>query len=83
MHATAISQTEFRGVSCRRCGKPIRLSASFLKREDAIKQDESGRKSKVFSARCRRCHAEGIYEMGQIVDIPLLPHRHAAGPYAE
>jgi len=77
MHSTYI-QTEFRGVPCRRCGKPIRLSAAFLMREEIVKLEESGRQlsSKVFSARCRRCHAEGIYEMSQIVNFPVLPHGH-------
>jgi len=70
MNATAI-QTEFRGVSCRRCGKPIRLSASLLKREAALRSAESGQElsSRVFLARCRRCHAEAIFALGQIADF--------------
>ena len=63
-----------RGVFCRHCGKPIHLSASFLKRETAIKQNESelvdGLYSKTFLARCRRCHREAIYSLAQIVDFP-------------
>jgi len=67
MHATAI-QTEFRGVSCRRCGKPIRLSASLLKREAALKGAEPSQElsSRVFPARCRRCHAEAVFALDQI-----------------
>ena len=76
----SVTQTQSRGVSCKRCGKPIRLSASFLKREEAVRQDESRQKlsSKVFSARCRRCPMESIYELSQIVDFPLVPHDHHA-----
>jgi hypothetical protein len=74
MQAAAI-QSRFRGVSCLHCGKPVRLSASFVKREAAIKQDEKTMSqdclcSKVFPARCRVCHAEAIYTLSQIVDFP-------------
>ena len=70
MHATAI-QAEFRGVSCRRCGKPIRLSASLLKREAALRSAEASQElsSRVFPARCRRCHAEAIFALDQIADF--------------
>jgi len=70
MHATA-TRTKFRGVSCRRCGKPIRLSASLLKREAALKGAEPSQdlSSRVFPARCRRCHAEAIFALGQIADF--------------
>jgi len=70
MHATG-TQTTFRGVSCRRCGEPIRLSASLLTREAALKAEPSHNlRSKVFPARCRRCHAEAIFTLGQIADFP-------------
>ena len=70
MHATAI-QTEFRGVSCRRCGKPIRLSASLLNREAALRSAKSGQElsSRVFPARCRRCYAEAVFALDQIADF--------------
>lgn len=61
-----------RGVPCRYCGKPIRLSASILKRETKMKNDIEDPKrlqSKVFPARCRSCRAEGIYTLDQIVDL--------------
>ena len=63
-----------RGVFCRHCGKPIHLSASLLRRETAIKQNEAQLAdelySKTFLARCRRCHREAIYSLAQIVDFP-------------
>jgi hypothetical protein len=69
MHATA--QTTFRGVSCRRCGKPIRLSASLLKRETGLNGTEpsDNLSSKVFPARCRLCHAEAIFTLSEIADF--------------
>jgi hypothetical protein len=71
MYAAAI-HANFRGVSCRYCGKPIRLSESFIKRATAIKQDEPENelRSRVFPARCRQCHWEAIYALGQIVEFP-------------
>lgn len=73
MHA-ATTRAKCRGIYCRYCGKPIRLSASFIKRERAIKQNEPSftqeLSSSVFSARCRGCHEEAIYTLSQIVDFP-------------
>jgi hypothetical protein len=70
----AVSQPIFRGVSCLHCGKPVRLSASFIRRETAIKQNEQSLNqelcSRVFPARCRACHAEAIYTLSQVVDFP-------------
>jgi len=72
MHATAI-QAKFRGVSCKRCGMPIRLSAAMLKREAALKGAGPSQRqelsSRVFQARCRRCHAEAIFTLVQIADF--------------
>jgi len=51
-----------RGVFCRSCGKPIRMSHSFIKREITIKQDAREPATnlflRVFLARCRTCHVE-------------------------
>jgi hypothetical protein len=73
MHSAAI-QAKARGVYCRYCGKPIWLSATFLKRETAIKQNEQTSmqefSSRVFPARCRICHEEAIYTLSQILDFP-------------
>jgi len=73
MHTAAI-QAKARGVYCRYCGKPIWLSATFLKRETTIKQNEQTSmqefSSRVFPARCRICHEEAIYTLSQILDFP-------------
>jgi hypothetical protein len=71
MQAVAI-HTEILGVSCKFCGKPIRLSKSFLKRKAAINWDAGAQEltTRVFSARCRCCHHEAIYEMDQIGNLP-------------
>jgi hypothetical protein len=69
--AAATSPIMFRGVACRYCGKPIRLSASLLKRatpDDA--NEQGGLASKVFSARCRRCHNEGVFTLADIQGFP-------------
>jgi hypothetical protein len=72
MQAAAPAKT--RVVPCRHCGKPIRLSHAFIQRESAIKQDQQPNpdeqlQSRVFPARCRSCHTEGIYSLSQIVDL--------------
>jgi len=66
--------TVFRGVPCRYCAKPIRLTSPFIKRELSIKQDEAGDQqlsSRVFAKRCRDCLKEAIYNLDQIVDFPV------------
>ena len=71
MHAAAQSHARSRGVICNSCGKPIPLSASFLKRELTIKNETNlaDLASKVFPLRCRACRVEAIYSLGQIVDF--------------
>jgi hypothetical protein len=67
----ATSPIMFRGVACRYCGKPIRLSASLLKRATADDANEQGGlASKVFSARCRRYHNEGVFTLADIQGFP-------------
>jgi hypothetical protein len=79
MQAASVHES-FRGVSCRYCGKPVRLSATFLKRESKIKETEPSSTqelhSKVFPARCRRCHGEAIYSLSQIADFPAGVSHH-------
>ena len=69
----AANPSKLRGVYCRFCDKPIPLSASFIKRETAIKQKEQTSiqefSSRVFAARCRSCHEEAIYTLSQILDF--------------
>lgn len=66
-------RAKIRGISCQYCGSPIRLSVAILKREMTIKQDEGsfGQElySRVFAARCRVCHQEGIYNLNQIAEV--------------
>jgi cytochrome c5 len=72
MQSAAI-QIRNRGVSCRHCGKPIRLSDSLLRRETQPTKDQplsdQQLQTKVFPARCRACHAEAIYTVDQIIDL--------------
>jgi thymidine kinase len=69
-----VDSVEVRGVYCRFCAKPIRLSASFIKRERAIERNEQASilelSSRVFAARCRSCHEEAIYTLSQVLDFP-------------
>jgi hypothetical protein len=63
----------FRGVICRYCGRPMRLSSLFIKREMAIKHDDTKIEllhSKVFPKRCRNCLKEGLYNLEQIGEFP-------------
>ncbi len=64
---------KIRGISCRNCGRAIKLSLAILSRETIIKQDELsfGQElhSRVFAARCRDCREEGIYSLNQVIDI--------------
>jgi hypothetical protein len=78
MHA-ALVRSEFRGVTCRYCDKPIKLSESFIVRQTSIRRgDDSSRQqlySRVFAVRCRSCHGEAIYSVGQIAEFPESPSR--------
>ena len=66
-------QQKFRGVSCCHCGRPIRLPASILRREDLFRQNEPDPTqqwcSKVFPHRCKMCRGEAIYSLDQILDF--------------
>ena len=66
--------TVFRGVPCRYCSKPIRLTSPFIQREVSIKNDDARVQelsSRVFAKRCRSCLKEAIYNLDQIIDFPL------------
>ena len=58
-------------VYCRFCGTVVGLSRAFVTRKVAKKQTErtSVRElsSRLFRARCRSCHEEAIYTLGQII----------------
>ena len=64
----------FRGITCRYCAKPIRLTSPFIKREMTIKHDDARVQelsSRVFAKRCRNCLKEAIYSLDQITDFLL------------
>jgi hypothetical protein len=64
----------FRGVICRFCDKPIRLTSPFVKGEMSVKHDDAKLPeltSRVFSKRCRYCLKETVYSLDQIVDFHL------------
>jgi cytochrome c5 len=73
MYAIAMQEEKRRGVHCKHCGKAVRLSHSLVRREEAIKQNESAvhqdLQSRVFPVRCKMCHSESIYSVNQIVDL--------------
>jgi ribosomal protein S27E len=72
MQTAATHAKPRRGVICRHCGKPIRLSATLLKRELNITIAptlDPALYSRVFPVRCRHCHKEAIYALDQIADL--------------
>ncbi len=77
MPADSIAQ-HFRGVHCRRCGKPVRVPALVIKKESAshIEHDANDMEynliSRVFVLRCHSCCKESIYAINQIVDFSMI-----------
>lgn len=73
------SDQHFRGVHCRRCGKPVRVPALVIKKESAshVDHDASDMQynliSRVFVLRCHACRKESIYAINQIVDFSFIP----------
>ena len=56
----------FRGLTCRYCAKPIRLTSPFIKKEMTIEYDDvrvQELSSRVFAKRCRNCLKEAIYAL--------------------
>ena len=72
MHAAIVPAT-FRGVVCRRCGKPIRVRQAILNRENSLNHSDPGFAqewcSRTFSHRCKACGAEAVYALQQISDF--------------
>lgn len=72
----------FRGVHCRRCGKPVRVPALVMKNESASLAQTSEDTpqyrltSQVFVLRCRSCHKESVYSINQIEDFAFVPPPH-------
>jgi hypothetical protein len=74
----------FRGVKCRRCGKPVRLPALVARRESAAHDYHEADDlefhlvSQVFVLRCHSCRKESIYAINQIVDCAFVPSSDVA-----
>jgi hypothetical protein len=78
MSVESIAQ-HFRGVKCRRCGKPVRVPALVAKKESAAHEQhapddmEFHLVSQVFVLRCHSCRKESIYAINQIADFSFVP----------
>ncbi len=78
MSVESIAQ-HFRGVHCRRCGKPVQVPALVAKKESAAHHQfapddaEFHLISQVFVLRCHSCRKESIYAINQIVDFSFVP----------
>jgi hypothetical protein len=87
MSAEAIAQN-FRGVHCRRCGKPVRVPDLVTKRESASRMHHDSDDmeyhlvSQVFVLRCRSCQKESIYAINQIVDCAFTQVPPSSGAKA-
>jgi hypothetical protein len=85
MSAAAVASEHFRGVLCRRCGKPVRVPEMVSKRESAshLPHDSEDTQyhlvSRVFVLRCRACQKESIYAINQIVDCAFTQVSAASG----
>lgn len=72
----------FRGVHCRRCGKPVRVPALVVKKESASLGEHDANDteytliSKVFVLRCHSCRKESVYAINQIEDFCHVPSQN-------
>ncbi len=86
MSAAAVAPQHFRGVLCRRCGKPVRIPEMVSKRESAShlphESDDTQYHlvSQVFVLRCRSCQKESVYAINQIVDCAFTQVSQPSGP---
>ncbi len=77
MPTTQPAAESFLGVSCRRCGKPVRVpdriasSDSPSRPHNGPMDVENHFASRVFILRCRSCQKESIYAVNEIVDFSL------------
>ncbi len=83
MSVETIAQ-QFRGVKCRRCGKPVRLPALVARKESASHDQHAAEQmefqlvSQVFVLRCHSCRKESIYAINQIMDFPFVAAKELA-----
>jgi hypothetical protein len=71
--------SQFRGVLCRHCGKPVRVPKIVLRKDSENHGHRTSEDShfqlisRVFVLRCRSCEKESIYGIDQIVDCTFAP----------
>ena len=65
---TTATGSTFRGVICKHCGKPVRLSLALLKRKETNPEAELF--TKVLPARCKSCRRESLYSLEEIIEFP-------------
>lgn len=87
MSAEAVIQ-HFRGVLCCRCGKPVRVPGTVLKKDTESRGTHEADDmdfhliSRVFVLRCRSCEKESVYAINQIVDCAFSPPSAESFKYA-
>ena len=64
----ATTGTMFRGVTCKHCRKPIRLSVAVLNRKQQNLPPDLV--TKVFPGRCKSCRREALYSLDEISEFP-------------
>jgi len=83
MSPDTVTKSNFRGVLCHHCGKPVRVPSLVMRQESACQGNLDGDDttfhliSRVFVLRCRSCEKESVYAINQIVDCappPSSPH---------
>ena len=78
------TKSNFRGVKCHHCGKPVRVPSLVVRQESASQGRQEGDDrtfhliSRVFVLRCRSCEKESVYAINQIADFApeAAPARH-------
>jgi hypothetical protein len=84
MSSDTVTKSNFRGVKCHHCGKPVRVPSSVMRQESASHSHHDGDDttfhliSRVFVLRCRSCEKESVYAINQIADFApeTAPARH-------
>jgi hypothetical protein len=74
---TTQAKQTYRGVLCFHCRQPIPLSASGVRREKDITNQEASDLDdfapRHFTLRCRACHKEGFYTPTEVIDCEGAP----------
>jgi hypothetical protein len=84
MSSDTALKSNFRGVICRHCSKPVRVPNSVARQESASQGRPDGDESRtfhlisrVFVLRCRSCEKESVYAINQIVDCSPVSPSHS------